>query len=79
MPSVDAVKAAASALPDESGCKCMPAWARYLSFIIAFFLGFALTSGAIGKYEDPTVFYVFWIIGVLGAWFSTLFIKSIKK
>jgi hypothetical protein len=63
-------------LPDESGCKCIPAWLRYIFTIVAFFGGFAMACAAT-KYVTWE-FYVLFIIGVLGAWLGSLFIKSPK-
>ncbi|CAL5988086.1 Vesicle_transport protein [Hexamita inflata] len=65
-------------MPDQSGCKCIPAWLRYLLFAITFILGFTLCSASLGKCSDKTSFYLMFVIGVFAAWFASLFIKSIK-
>ena len=63
-------------LPDESGCKCIPAWLRYVFAIVAFFGGFAMACAAVGK--SDWVFYILFLLGVIGAWLGGLFIKSPK-
>ena len=65
-------------LPNNSMFPCLPAWVRYILFVVTLFTGFTLTSMALGE-ESVSLFYFLWIFGVICAWFSTVFIMSLQK
>lgn len=71
---------AVEALPlGDSYCKCIPKWLRIILFLTCLICGFIMASSALGKCEDMGAFYALWIIGVLAAFLSTMFIKTFKE
>lgn len=71
---------AINALPlGETYCKCIPKWLRILLFIVCLICGFIMASSALGKCGDMASFYILWILGVLAAFLSTMFIKTFKE
>lgn len=66
-------------MPNESICKCIPAWLRYVLFIVTFIVGFSLCTGSLGQTDNKLAFYLMWCIGVICAWLGSVFIKSFKK
>ncbi|KAH0576919.1 Vesicle transport protein [Spironucleus salmonicida] len=67
-------------IPNESICKCMPGWARYLCFVGFLILGFMFCSISI-KYSssNPIAFYILWATGVPLAWSCSMFVSTFKK
>lgn len=71
---------AINALPlGDTYCKCIPKWLRILLFITFLICGFIMASSALGKCGNKGAFYALWIIGVLAAFCSTMFIKTFKE
>ncbi len=63
----------------DTYCSCIPKWLRILLFITCLICGFIMASSALGKCSDMGAFYALWIIGVLAAFGSTMFIKTLKE
>ena len=66
-------------LPNESLCKCIPGWIRFILYAASLILGFVLCSVSIGKCDNKVIFYICWVLGTLGAALGTMFIKSPQK
>ena len=77
--TVEAANGLLDKLGDASACPCIPTWLRYVLFIIFFIRGFIMCSNALGCTDHKTNFTILWVLGVLGAWVSSLFVMSIKK